>query len=176
MQTFSCTVVTHAPQETAALAERLGAAAETGTVLCLVGDLGAGKTLFTQDLYLAVECGRSVPEGLEMGPFSYFPDAFDVEAETLHVMNADRLMKLIESAPSPVAAFSGYGFAVAAPRGDEVPYEDQMAFWEKLKEKYSRVDVVPFFGQNDTTLLVLKRNDGGSGGGDGEDGESDGNP
>jgi tRNA threonylcarbamoyladenosine biosynthesis protein TsaE len=41
-------VVTHAPQETAALAERLGAAAETGTVLCLVGDLGAGKTLFTQ--------------------------------------------------------------------------------------------------------------------------------
>ncbi len=48
MQTFSCTVVTHAPQETTALAERLGAAAETGTVLCLVGDLGAGKTLFTQ--------------------------------------------------------------------------------------------------------------------------------
>ena len=48
MQTFSCTVVTHAPQETAALAEQLGAAAEAGTVLCLVGDLGAGKTLFTQ--------------------------------------------------------------------------------------------------------------------------------
>ena len=48
MQTFSCTVVTHAPQETAALAEQLGAAAESGTVLCLVGDLGAGKTLFTQ--------------------------------------------------------------------------------------------------------------------------------
>ena len=48
MQTFSCTVVTHAPQETAALAERLGAAAEAGNVLCLVGDLGAGKTLFTQ--------------------------------------------------------------------------------------------------------------------------------
>ena len=48
MQTFSCTVATHAPQETAALAERLGAAAEAGTVLCLVGDLGVGKTLFTQ--------------------------------------------------------------------------------------------------------------------------------
>ena len=48
MQTFSCTVVTHAPQETAALAGQLGAAAEAGTVLCLVGDLGAGKTLFTQ--------------------------------------------------------------------------------------------------------------------------------
>ncbi len=48
MRQFSFTVVTHAPEETDALAERLGAAAEAGTVLCLVGDLGAGKTLFTQ--------------------------------------------------------------------------------------------------------------------------------
>ena len=48
MADISFTVVTRSPQETAALAERLGAAAEAGTVLCLVGDLGAGKTLFTQ--------------------------------------------------------------------------------------------------------------------------------
>ncbi len=48
MESFSFTVVTHATEETAALAERLGAAAEAGTVLCLIGDLGAGKTLFTQ--------------------------------------------------------------------------------------------------------------------------------
>ena len=48
MADISFTVVTRSPEETAALAERLGAAAEAGTVLCLVGDLGAGKTLFTQ--------------------------------------------------------------------------------------------------------------------------------
>jgi len=48
MQTFSFTIISRSPEETTALAERLGAAAETGTVLCLVGDLGAGKTLFTQ--------------------------------------------------------------------------------------------------------------------------------
>ena len=48
MDSFSFTVVTRSPEETAAFAERLGAAAEAGTVLCLVGDLGAGKTLFTQ--------------------------------------------------------------------------------------------------------------------------------
>ena len=48
MHTFSFVVVTRSPEETTALAERLGAAAEAGTVLCLVGDLGAGKTLFTQ--------------------------------------------------------------------------------------------------------------------------------
>ena len=48
MGEFSFTIETRAPEETTALAERLGAAAEAGTVLCLVGDLGAGKTLFTQ--------------------------------------------------------------------------------------------------------------------------------
>ena len=48
MQTFSFTIISRSPEETTALAERLGAAAETGTVLCLVGDLGVGKTLFTQ--------------------------------------------------------------------------------------------------------------------------------
>ncbi|MBR1553216.1 MAG: tRNA (adenosine(37)-N6)-threonylcarbamoyltransferase complex ATPase subunit type 1 TsaE [Schwartzia sp.] len=48
MKNFSLEMVTHSPEETAAVAERLGAAAEAGTALCLVGDLGAGKTLFTQ--------------------------------------------------------------------------------------------------------------------------------
>ena len=48
MADISFTVVTRSPEETAALAERLGAAAEAGIALCLVGDLGAGKTLFTQ--------------------------------------------------------------------------------------------------------------------------------
>lgn len=55
MQTFSWTVITHAPQETAALAARLGAVAEAGTVLCLVGDLGVGKTLFTQGFARGLE-------------------------------------------------------------------------------------------------------------------------
>jgi len=117
-----------------------------------------GKTLFTQDLYLAVECGRTVPEGLEMGPFSYFPKAFDVEAEALHVMNPTRLEKLIESAPSPVAAFSEYGFAVAAPECSEVPYEEQTWYWVKLRGKYSLAEEIPGFGQNNTNLILLKRN------------------
>lgn len=48
MENFRSTVVTHSPEETEALAKRLGETAEAGTVFCLVGDLGAGKTLFTQ--------------------------------------------------------------------------------------------------------------------------------
>ena len=119
-----------------------------------------GKTLFTQDLYLAVECGRTVPEGLEMGPFSYFPEAFDIEAKALKVMNRQSMLELVDSAPCPVAAFSGYGFAVAAPKCDMVPYEDQMELWERLKKRYSLAGAIQDFGQNDTTLLVLKRNEG----------------
>ncbi|HVR84961.1 MAG TPA: tRNA (adenosine(37)-N6)-threonylcarbamoyltransferase complex ATPase subunit type 1 TsaE [Planctomycetota bacterium] len=36
------------PEETRALGRRLGGLARPGTLLALVGDLGAGKTLFTQ--------------------------------------------------------------------------------------------------------------------------------
>ncbi len=43
-------ILSHAPEDTFDLAKRLAAAMEEGTVLCLKGDLGAGKTLFAQGL------------------------------------------------------------------------------------------------------------------------------
>ena len=111
-----------------------------------------GKELFTQDLYLAVETGRKVPAGLEMGPFSMLSDA--------------EWVKLISSAPCPVAAMSGYSFAIDPPRCTERPLADQMRYWNLLKEKYDKVYSEPAFGQNATTLLVLARKpaaDGASG-------------
>lgn len=39
-----------APEKTAELARRLAGAVQPGTVICLDGDLGAGKTLFVQNL------------------------------------------------------------------------------------------------------------------------------
>jgi hypothetical protein len=102
-----------------------------------------GDTLLTQDLYLAVETGRRVPEGLEMGPFSMLSDA--------------RWRELLESAPCPVAALSGYTFAIDAPRGDEVPVDTQLEYWNILKKHYDLLVKEESFGQNATTLLVLKR-------------------
>lgn len=39
---------THSPEETEDLGRRLGAAARPGQVFTLIGDLGVGKTVFTQ--------------------------------------------------------------------------------------------------------------------------------
>ena len=102
-----------------------------------------GKTLLTQDLYLAVETQRTVPDGLEMGPFSMLSD--------------DEWRSLLESAPCRVAALSGYTFAVNPPRCDERPVERQLEFWDMLKKKYELVLKEDDFGQNATTLLVLRK-------------------
>ena len=102
-----------------------------------------GKTLFTQDTYLAVETGRKVPDGLEMGPFSILSDA--------------EWRALIDRAACPVAALSGYTFAINPPVCDERPYDEQMDYWRRVKDRYDRVVALPDFGQQATTLLILKR-------------------
>ena len=105
-----------------------------------------GKTLLTQDLYLAIETGRKVPKGLEMGPFAMLTD--------------EEWKKLLtETAPAEckIAAFSGYAFAIEPPVCRERSVEKQMEYWTLLKQNYKLVDREEAFGQNATTLLMLKR-------------------
>ncbi|MEI7901021.1 MAG: hypothetical protein WCK89_12280 [bacterium] len=115
------------------------------------------EVLLTQDVYLAVEAGMRVPEGLDMGPFSYFPALSDEAAARFHVMNKSRLAALLASAPCSVAAFSGYGLAIRSPVMDAVPQEDSQRFLSLLGRNYAGVQEVPNFGQNCTTLQILKR-------------------
>ena len=106
----------------------------------------SGKTLLTQDLYLAIETGRTVPKGLEMGPFAMLTD--------------DEWKKLLtETAPAEckIAALSGYAFAIEPPACNERSIEKQMEYWTLLKQNYKLVDREEVFGQNATTLLMLKR-------------------
>jgi hypothetical protein len=116
-----------------------------------------GDTLLTQDVYLAVETGRTVPRGLEMGPFCYFADLPDEDARALHVMNRSLMEKLLDSAPCPVAACSGYAFAITAPSCRETPFEEQTNAFTVLKRRYRREESVCNFGQNSTTLLLFSR-------------------
>ena len=120
-----------------------------------------GKTLLTQDLYLAIETGRTVPRGLEMGPFSYFPDLPTEQARKMHVLNRQLMDELLESAPCTIAAFSGYGFAISAPSCRETPFDEQKRNFETLKRHYDLVLSEGKFGQNATTLLVLQKRKGG---------------
>ena len=105
-----------------------------------------GKTLLTQDLYLAIETGRTVPKGLEMGPFAMLTDE-------------DWKKLLTETAPAEckIAALSGYAFAIEPPVCNERSIEKQMEYWTLLKQDYKLVDREEAFGQNATTLLILKR-------------------
>ncbi len=102
-----------------------------------------GKTLLTQDLYIAVETGRKVPEGLEMGPFSMLKD--------------EEWRKLLTSAPCPIAALSGYSFAIDPPGCGRAPIERELSYWMLLKKDYDPLTKVDAFGQNATSLMILKR-------------------
>ena len=104
-----------------------------------------GKTLLTQDLYLAVETGRSVPKGLEMGPFSMLTD--------------DEWRRLILSAECPVAALSGYTFAIEPPTCRERSKGLQTDYWRLLSHNYRLAVREDAFGQNATPLLIFTRKD-----------------
>lgn len=107
-----------------------------------------GKTLLTQDLYLAIETGRRVPDGLEMGPFSMLSD--------------EEWRNLLQNAECPVAALSGYTFAIDPPVCGERPADEQIEFWNIVRSRYSYAGQFDGFGQNSTSLLLLKRDDGNS--------------
>ncbi len=102
-----------------------------------------GKTLLTQDLYLAIETNRKVPEGLEMGPFAMLSD--------------EEWKSLLTNNICKVAALSGYTFAIDPPSCTERPIEKQMEYWTMLKNRYHLKTRVENFGQNATPLLILER-------------------
>ena len=119
-----------------------------------------GKSLLTQDLYLAIETNRRVPIQLAMGPFSYWGDKLPYEGAERVLLDDAGMEALLESAPCEIAALSGYTFAITAPKGSETPMERQIWFWTLLKRRYNKVFTEDDFGQHATPLLVLKRKNG----------------
>jgi len=117
--------------------------------------------LLTQDTYIAVESGLAVPPGLEMGPFSYFPDLPRERAEKLRVLNREMLEELLDEAPSSMAAFSGYGLVIRAPEVSPLGAGEQTALWEIVARHYEEICEVPGFGQGGTMLRIFRRRDAG---------------
>ncbi len=113
----------------------------------------ADQPLLTTDTYLAVEAQRRVPPGFEMGPFGYFPELDDATAATCHVLNRDAMLRTLHNADAPMAAFSGYAFAIGAPAMTELP-GDQAILWHELSLRYDCVQTIPDFGQGATMLRI----------------------
>jgi hypothetical protein len=128
-----------------------------GAALKRPGTRETAPLLLTQDVYLAVESGRRVPAGLEMGPFGYFPDLDADQARRVLVLNRAHLLEVIATTDAPDAATSGYAFAIGAPAMTELDAAEQRSLREALARRYSRTGEVRDFGQGWTTLELWTR-------------------
>ena len=117
-----------------------------------------GTELLTQDTYLAVEANLPVPHGLEMGPFSYYPDWPRDKAARLGVVNRDMLCELLASdTNAPIAALSGYSLSIRSPEVLPVTNDDTLLFQSFLAKHFDLVETVPSFGQAATSLQIWRR-------------------
>lgn len=115
-----------------------------------------GSVLLTQDTYLAVESGRSVPPGMEMGPFCYYPDLPREQAEKLNLLNKEMLLQTLEKSDAPLAAFSGYGLAIESPAIAPVSKTEVLLFKQLLDRRYEAVEEFEHFGQAHTALTLFR--------------------
>ena len=117
----------------------------------------AGGELLTTDTYLAVEARATVPPGLEMGAFGYFPNLPDDDARRFHVLNRNLLAEVAETTTARRAAFSGYAFAMAAPEMGKIPENERGELVGIATSRFEPSDTVPDFGQEHTELLLFRR-------------------
>jgi hypothetical protein len=121
------------------------------------GMAGSDRRILTQDLYLAVESGLKVPDGMALGPFCYYPAWDTLRAGRLHVLNRERFEAMLKEEPPAVAAFSGYGLAIRAPEVSELTREEQDCLWRLVHSRYILASELPEFGQAVTTLKIYRR-------------------
>lgn len=113
--------------------------------------------LLTQDLYLAVDAGKDVPDGLEMGPFSYYPEWSNERAAAHHVVNTEMLERIIRTTPAEWAAFSGYGLSIASPQIEPTPPDHERRLRAALESRFEPVKTFSAFGQGYTDLVIYRR-------------------
>ena len=118
-----------------------------------------GDVLLTQDAYLAVATGKRLPHGMEMGPFSFFPELSDAEAEKNHVLNGALLERALKTVPAAVCAFSDYSWAIRSPAMDPVSEKEREVYLDLIGTRFKPECKIPDFGQNHTLLTICGRKD-----------------
>lgn len=119
------------------------------------------KTLATMDTYLAVESGRSVPSGWEMGIFSYFPNRSREEGERLKLLTEERLEESLRNPSVGAVALSDRSLGVLASRtafgyrANELLNIDDLHRALPALKRFRLDRVIEDFGQFDDRLYVL---------------------
>lgn len=130
---------------------------ETAAWVAELTRAAGGTVLLTQDTYLAVEAGLPVPPGLEMGPFSYYPEWSSDRAASVHVMNRPHMLELLATTTNaPIIAMSGYGWTIRSPEVEEVVPQDAAAFRAIIESRFEHVETIPHFGQAATPLELWR--------------------
>jgi len=118
-------------------------------------EAGEAGLLLTQDTYLAVEADLKVPHGLEMGPFSYFPEMTREAAEMRHVLNREMLSEILADCPARVAAFSGWGLSIRSPSVTKLSPAEQGRLGLAVQKRYDLLAQIGNFGQAQTSLQIF---------------------
>lgn len=121
-------------------------------------EAGGVGNLFTQDAYLAVESGLPVSPRLAMGPFSFYSGLSNAETKRRRLLNESDVLRMLGSEfPPPVAATSGYTFAIDCPSTEPVPEETRQRLLGEIALLYDPVETIPDFGQEHTPLTIWRR-------------------
>ncbi len=121
-----------------------------------INELKTNNLLLTQDAYLAIETGMDLPDNMALGPFSYYPDMPTEKAQTLHVLNKQMLVEMLNTTHASVAAISEYGFAIESPNVSPTAFYEKQEFLNIINSRYNQIETIPHFGQAYTELNIYK--------------------
>ena len=117
--------------------------------------------LLTFDTYLAVEAGRRVPKGFEMGVFSWFPNRPAEDGRTLGLLTTDRLLSAFDSPDLGGVAVSDQGLGILITRSHfgyrprRILQQDQITQAFPPLQRFRLDRTLPAFGQQRTALYLF---------------------
>lgn len=128
----------------------------------LARDLPADRWLVSLDPALAVESGRRLPPGFEMGLFSWFPRRPPSDGERLGLLTTDRLLAAFASLDVGMVALSdeALGVLVHGRYGGYRPWRilSESELWQVFPplRDHRLLRVVPSFGAREAPLYLLR--------------------
>ena len=86
-------IESHSPAETYELGRRIGLGAKPGQIFCLNGDLGTGKTVFTQGF----AAGLGITEAVNSPTFTIVNEYEAGNGDTIYHFDCYRINKIVEA-------------------------------------------------------------------------------